>query len=232
MKSKNEDTLLKEFERMPKQCLSDSAKHRMLSEIEEQKTRPKLRPKHPRWIVSTAAGAVAVIIAVGGIYGISDQTQHRSSTTTANRPTHQVTGYDYQKLLGFQPMLPAKVPSGYILKNIQTEIDILNKVGNIYAFYALYQNGNSAFGVSELKATGHATIHMPSSTQKISINGVSGVSYNQDGYTLQFTQGGITYRVKGEENADQDQQDVMAIASSLTVPAQKKPDQTIRRSFK
>ncbi len=153
-----------------------------------------------------------------------------SNHTTSSTPKQ--TRYDYKKMLGFQPLLSSKIPNGYILKNIQTEIDMMGKEGNIYSFSAIYQNGNSAFGVSELKATGHATVPMPNSPQKVTINGIGGISYNQDGYTLQFTQGGITYRVKGDENADQDQQVVMTIASSLTVPALKKPDQTIRRYFK
>ncbi|GMA64140.1 hypothetical protein NZD89_02155 [Alicyclobacillus fastidiosus] len=160
---------------------------------------------------------------------VNNNTTIFSNHTTLTSPKQ--TGFDYRKLLGFQPLLPAKVPSGYTLKNIQTEIDTLGKEGNVYSFSALYQNGNSYFGVWEAKTTGHTTVPMPSSAQKVTINGISGVSYEQDGYNLQFTQGGITYRVEGQTLSDQDQQSVMTIASSLTVPAQKKPDKIIRRSF-
>jgi len=173
---------------------------------------------------------LAVLLAVTGCgqQGVVNNNMTTSSNHTTPTTPKQ-TGFDYEKLLGFQPLLPAKVPSGYILKNIQTEIDTLGKEGNVYSFSAFYQNGDSYFGVWEGKATGHTTVPMPNSPQKVTINGISGVSYAQDGYNLQFTRGGIIYRVEGQTLSDE--QIVMTIASFLTVPAQKKPDKIIRRSF-
>ncbi|MFD1676798.1 hypothetical protein [Alicyclobacillus fodiniaquatilis] len=81
MKSQNEDTLLQEFDKMPKHHLSDSAKQQMLSEIQNQKARPQSR--FPRWIGSITAGVAALIIAAGGIYGTLNHARHQQSNNTS-----------------------------------------------------------------------------------------------------------------------------------------------------
>jgi len=98
VKSQNEETLLEEFEKMPKHQLKDSAKQRMLSEIEKQKEQSKSHALFPRWIGSTAAAVVAAIIVAGGIYGVSNHEKPVSSHyTTASTAMLQAETSFYQR---------------------------------------------------------------------------------------------------------------------------------------
>lgn len=135
------------------------------------------------------------------------------------------TGFDYKKLLGFQPLIPSKVPSGYALTNIQAEIDTGAKIGNSYSIKALYQNENREFRIWEAKST--VALTFPSFAQKATLNGISDVLYQADGYNFQFNKNGIVYRVEG---GNLTYQQVGAVASSLTSLIQKIPSNIIRRT--
>ncbi len=147
---------------------------------------------------------------------------HHGGISTASKQT----GYNYKKLLGFQPLLPAKVPSGYTLKNIQTEMDTGAKVGNMYSFTASYQNENSYFRVWEAKTTEPTTV--PSFAQKVTLDGISGMWYEADGSNFQFKRDGIIYRIEGGNLTSEQVQEV---ASNLSLTAARKPDHIVKHAL-
>lgn len=96
MKAENEDALLQTFEKLPKHHLSDSAKERMLSELEERIGHSRSRAHFPRWIGSAVAGVAAVVIFAGSIYGVSNHKkpiQNHHTTTETTIPKAETSFY-------------------------------------------------------------------------------------------------------------------------------------------
>jgi hypothetical protein len=227
---KDEETIVKHFLRSDQDDLrlSDESKQRILENIRMagQELPSKRRSARFRNYASGTAAACAAVIIFGGLCTVlihHEQGQHMQ--TAAAKPSQQK--FDYRRILGFQPMLPAHMPKGFKLTYIGVDTETGSTEGDVYGFSAIYRKGKAEYTISESRTTMSQTLPRGMQMESVKINGIEGKAYEADGYHVQFEKDGILYHVSMDGmplDYDTGQQ-TLDIAADLNVPATQKPDQ-------
>lgn len=225
---------------MPKFKISSESKNRICQELVSMDLSKRVPALGLRRAKNWLAGAAGIaVVAVVGIFVISNhssrqsvQTQNANATKSAS-PT-KPSGYDYQSLLGFTPMVLSQLPSGSHTSYtsaavIKGSASWFSADGNNFEIQYADQNGNTDLIIDEF--TSKQTLSTPpSSTVKVNNMTVSvyenNVFFGRLGFEWQ--EGNLTYKLSVVTNKINQNQGVQMIRE-LTVPYTKKPMNVLKQ---